>query len=281
MKDQPNKVDELFKNSFQDFEIEPANNSWSAIQEKITINRRAKRSVYLLRYAAAASILLMLFAGYYFIGNQKLKTELASKKESIAKNNKGIIISNDSKANGKEVKKVELNDLNNDIEKSLKNNSTINDNKLARNKGKSDKKDINVKKVNVNDVPLIAEKYVPMLDKEVPEIITNIDKSNQENVQIVQNRMDTVFDKNELTPTELLKNIAIAKQNIKSKSYLNSDNEGTKTSILNFVDAANYVAGKIDKREEKFFSINKNAGQNEGYSYQLDLGLFKVKKSRN
>ena len=115
MKDQPNKVDELFKNSFQDFEIEPANNSWSAIQEKITINRRAKRSVYLLRYAAAASILLMLFAGYYFIGNQKLKTELASKKESIAKNNKGIIISNDSKANGKEVKKVELNDLNNDI----------------------------------------------------------------------------------------------------------------------------------------------------------------------
>ncbi len=281
MKDQPNKVDELFKNSFQDFEIEPMNNSWVAIEEKITTNRRAKRTVYLFRYAAAASILLMLFAGYYFIGNQKLKTELAAKKESIDKNKKGTILSNDSIANGKEVKKVELNDLNNDIEKSLKNNSTIADNKLARNKGKSDKKENNVKEINVNDVPLVAEKYIPILDREVPEIIINVDKSNQENVQIVQNRIDTVPDKNELNPTELPKNAAIAKQNTKSKSYLNSDNEGTKTSILNFADAANYVAGKIDKREEKFFSINKNAGQNEGYSYQLDLGLFKVKKSRN
>jgi len=283
MKDQPNKLDQLIKNSFEDFELEPEASSWVQIEEKLDKNANNKKVVYFYKYAAAASILLLLVAGFYFVNNQKSKSELAKSETKIeknrtekTKNDLNFIDKKDS---------IEL--LKNDLDRlKVRSNSEIKSNTGLNTIATKNSKNIKSTKSHLrnNSDKTNPNLYEPkLIDKDKIQIANKNDSQKINEVIVVKNekQKELITPKSDRTNEEF---ITDSSDNVIAKTTPTEPNNsllGKKTSILNLADAANYVAGRIDKREEKFFSINKNAGQNEGYSYQLDLGLFKIKKSRN
>lgn len=283
MKDQPNKLDQLIKNSFEDFELEPEASSWVQIEEKLDKNANNKKVVYFYKYAAAASILLLLVAGFYFVSNQKSKSELAKSETKIeknrtekTKNNLNFIDKKDSI----ELLKNDFDRLKVRMNSEIKSNTDLNI--LANNNSKSEKNTKSNFRNNSNKIKLNPNEQKLTIEDEV-QIANNINLQFTDEVLVVENEKQLELETPKLSKInkELIVSISESVISKTTPTELNNSLLGNKTSILNLADAANYVAGRIDKREEKFFSINKNAGQNEGYSYQLDLGLFKIKKSRN
>lgn len=60
------KIDELFKGGLGDFEAEPPEASWQAIQAELAREKRKKRMAYWRIAGTAAAIVLAFFTGYFF-----------------------------------------------------------------------------------------------------------------------------------------------------------------------------------------------------------------------
>jgi hypothetical protein len=70
---QDKEIDQLFRSEFENFEIEPSQQVWGNITDKLDANKRKKALFPYL--SIAASILVMVAIGLYFIPQVKVNTK--------------------------------------------------------------------------------------------------------------------------------------------------------------------------------------------------------------
>jgi hypothetical protein len=79
-----NKIDKLFHDAFENFEAEPSNAVWMGIEKELDRDGYYHRRVLYIRYAAAASVLIGLFFGIYYLSSDVAAPQVARKVESTA-----------------------------------------------------------------------------------------------------------------------------------------------------------------------------------------------------
>jgi hypothetical protein len=272
------EFDDLFKSSFEDFEMEPSANSWDKITKELE-NKPAKK--FPIFWSAAASVVIVLGfgIGLYNKPTDLIKLRPKSSDEYLANNPK------DLKNNIQNVKvdavKTEIDEqpLNKEVKNQVSNETglRIKESRIVKSTALIASQQNNVEEKNISsDATFVAREIV--LD------VTNLDEDLArvkpvKKIQSVAQQMleDEALNSriNNSTPTRL----ALAQNNTYDRNLTDAGaNTGRIPKIKSVGDLVNFVIAKVDKREEKIIKVSKtDEGDNEITG--INLGLFKFSKS--
>jgi cytoskeletal protein RodZ len=253
MKHMEDKIDKLFNDAFEDFEVEPSEASWLSIEKEMNRDKIFKKRMTLVRYAVAASVLVCIFFGVLYITNDTQQNQIANHTNATD----SVKQSSDQKKENK-VEKIKKQE-----EKITRPEGSKQVAEVVEIKSKTSVKKPSVKKntntIN-NDTKRISEE-----EKNAIELL----KKNEENTMDKQQKaLQQLKIENKAEPTTVA--------SVQHKS--------DKKEIGSVLDAVNYIAGRISKDEDtKVVAINDKVSADGGKrkSYQVDLGIIKFSRVKH
>jgi hypothetical protein len=243
--------DELFKSSFEDFEVTPTD-SWTKISKKINSNPIRKK--FPLFWMAAASIVIVLGIGVslYTKSTEVIKLHPDGEKEMMANlTQEQKTVSETAPVVNEEIRNSSQKPVKN-IDKDIK---TIKANKLATN--------TTVEPDNPANEPIetdleVVKNVKPLRTKLVTERLLEQEEINKLKVSAATNLADNNKQSfAEIEPT--------------------TEFPARKTRISSMGDLVNFVVAKVDKREEKIIKMSKTQ-ESDNEITGINLGLFKFRK---
>lgn len=250
--DKRNEFDDLMKNAFDGFEMEPSEKVWMGIEKDLDKNKKSTVVLWVSRMSIAASLLLLLGVGLYQInynGDATNDQNLASTNMKAA----------DTTENSTTEKKVEkISEPMQPIEKSERLAEVVEIKTKSSRSSKVEKKTLNVTSRN-KKIERTQE------EKDALELLKKFEEKEQGN---------NTVPSNEIEP----KKSVIAKP-VPMPSIASS---GTKNQI-DVIDVLNLVASKVTGEEKQLVAINESK-TSEGSArkkVQVDLGIVKFRRIKN
>ena len=248
--------DQLFKSSFEDFEVAPAAESWNKITERL--DKKSKTKKFPIFWMAAASVVIVLGIG---IGLYTKPTEVIKLRSNqpdemmanLAKEQKAPKYETQEEAliTAQPIashKKPEQNQV----------SPTITVAKIET--------EVNQQK-NINkDATIIPETNV--LTVETPKNIKPI-RAKLVTEQIIEEENN----KNNINASTAFAQTPIEKENTEKNALF-----GKKLKISSVGDLVNFVVAKVDKREEKIIKVSKTE-ESDNEVTGINLGLFRFIKA--
>lgn len=243
--------DELFKSSFEDFEVTPATDSWTKISKKINSNPIRKK--FPLFWMAAASIVIVLGIGVSLYtksteviklhpdGEKEMMANLTQEEEAVV-GTVPVVSETIAKPLQKPVKSIS------------KNSKTVTESKLAK--------------------------------KTAIEIQKPVDEPVETDLELVKNVKPL---RAKLATERLLEQEEINKLKASATTDLANNNQNLaeiesitefptrRARISSMGDLVNFVVAKVDKREEKIIKMSKTE-ESDNEITGINLGLFKFRK---
>ncbi|MBC7653371.1 MAG: hypothetical protein H7098_02730 [Oligoflexus sp.] len=252
--------DQLFKSSFEDFEVQPAANSWDKITDALDKKPKSKSFGIFLMAAASVVVVLGIGIGLYTKPTEVIKLrgntdEVLS--QSSNEQNKGVGIVED--ADEENVKSETVIDI--------KNNNTLANNQSITTKNKNNfKTDATIG--STSNVLLIKD--------------TEIEPSQMVGTKAV--RAKTVTERiledeasKNLDDTKVKTQTLLAQNTIDENLVENGNRTNRRQKIKSVGDLVNFVVAKVDKREEKIIKMSKT-DESDNEITGINLGLFKFRK---
>lgn len=250
-----NDIDNLFKSSLEDYQINPSAGSWKKINSKLSGKHKKNNHVYWL---SAASIILVFGLSFKFFGTQQ---EVIKLTRNISKNDiiqeEILPVENNITVTEPVVKELSLAEVKMANEKHFLAILEKDTSSLIRRKNKS-KQEVSI----ANNK--FANSFVFAIDKEITE--ENSKKAND-----LKLAMNTITDTEEpmLATAHQSKNISTFKEVDYSKE------RSLIKSVGNFV---NFVIAKVDNRDRKLLHVSSTE-ESDMEITQINLGLIKYKKN--
>jgi hypothetical protein len=248
---QDKEIDQLFRSGFNDFEVEPAAKVWGGIASGLDRKKRSLK-IYL---SIAASLLLLLSAGLYFVSHVKDNTKKPVQLTAVKNNKpaKSIITPVNVTPETEQVQKVAQPQL----ERTIAFNTAL---KSRKQKTKT------VKVLPVRDIEIIepaqqqAQVIQPAQDV---KFVVPAGVPFNEKIELPE---DASFKANTLAAQQPPVNKTIAATPVK------------KHRIRNLGDLINVVVSKVDKRKDKLIEFSSTNDEDDSVVSGLNLGFIKIKK---
>lgn len=250
--DNKNEFDDLMKNAFDGFEIEPTEKVWRNIESELDKKKKSVLVLWSTRISIAASLLILLGVGLY----QMSYNNDATKSTELASTN---------------MKAVEKNDSNTTINKVEKKSELMQpiskENRLA---------DVVEIKSKTNRSSKINKKTISVDTKLKKETITQSEKEAIELLKKFEEKAQTNTNQPVAEPEQ--KRPVIVKP-VPSPAVANA---GSKREI-GVIDMLNMVASKVTGDEEtKLVAVNETkTATSSRKKVQVDLGIVKFRRVKN
>jgi hypothetical protein len=263
MKMQDNEFDELFRSKWDDFEVQPSADVWNGIAEELNAGRRKR--VLMPLFSVAASILVLVVAGIWFIP-QKVKVNGKSQiQNSLVKTDAPI--NNDAKANNK-IKPAIL-----QPNHSVK----VNGNFVAVNKAYPVKVTRYTVAKNAGNITKLKE-----LDKqeEQPVLAANVTEPKEAiNAVVPDDRTPLAIKDSAEQPSSFITKPTLAAVQILPVNKADPAPARQKHRMRTLGDLINIAVAKVDKRKDKFIEFT-NTDDGESNITGINLGIVKFKKEK-
>ncbi len=251
--DNKNEFDDLMKNAFDGFEIEPTDRVWRNIESELDKKKKSVLVLWSTRISIAASLIILLGVGLY----------------QMSYNNDATNTSDLASTNMKAVEKKDSNTTLNKVEKKSELMQPISkENRLA---------DVVEIKSKTNRSSKINKKSLSSEPKLKRDVISNSEKEAVELLKKFEEKAQSNNNQPVLEPEQ--KRPVIVKP-VPSPAIANA---GSKKEI-GVIDMINMVASKVSGNEEaKLVAINETNNKNGDTRkrVQVDLGIIKFKRIKN
>ncbi|WP_231490469.1 hypothetical protein [Pedobacter sp. Leaf170] len=245
---QDKDFDKLFKNAFEDAEIEPSRDLWSSIESEIEPKRKRIIPIYWL---SAAAVLLVATVGFLiykqqdvkpkqYANNVKPKLENPAVAEQPTKDSSVLVISPVEKVT--QVLPVSAKPVTS----------------LAKVKTKVTLKPIETYKVVTAPEMQKQEQVIVRVETPQKDIKTKIEEA------ILQPKEETI--------------IAANPSAIKMDNVDNENSQAETKGIRNVGDVVNLIVNKVDKRKDKFIQFRTD--DDDSSLSSINIGPFKIGKKR-
>lgn len=248
---QDKEIDRLFRSGLEDFEAEPQPEVWADIAGQLKAGKRkTKRIIYL---NIAASVLLAIVAGGYFINQVKVNSKKPVQ-SAMVKNNmhQKVIIAADvtiARVNVNKVKRRTLLAVTK-LHKLPQRSFKIESNQVVP---------VALITRPAEQLAMITERSTEVLKPVVPDTETPLHTTS-----FITERIAMVSGTN-----DVIAQIPQAKATVVAPAK--------KHRINSFGDLINVVVSKVDKRKDKIIEFT-NTGDDESIISGLNLGLIKIIK---
>ncbi|WP_231463920.1 hypothetical protein [Pedobacter sp. Leaf132] len=245
---QDKDFDKLFKNAFEDAEIEPSRDLWSSIESEIEPKRKRIIPIYWL---SAAAVLLVVTVGFLIYKQQDVtpkqyasnvtpKVETPVVTEQPTKDSSVLVISPVEKAT--QVLPVSAKPVTS----------------LAKVKTKVTVKPIETYKVVTAPEMQKQEQVIVRVETPQKDIKTKIEEA------ILQPKEETI--------------IAANPSAIKMDNVDNENSQAETKGIRNVGDVVNLIVNKVDKRKDKFIQFRTD--DDDSSLSSINIGPFKIGKKK-
>ncbi len=250
--DKKNEFDDLMKNTFDGFEMEPSEKVWMNIEKDLDKKKKSTVVLWVSRMSIAASVMLMLGVGLYQINYNNDATET----QNLASTTKKADSTEEIKSTEKKVEKIS--EPMQPIEKSQRLAEVVEIKTKSNRSSKVEKKSLKVVSKN-NNIERTQE------EKEAIELLKKFEEKAQSN--------------NTLPVTEPEQKRPVIVKPVPSPSIANN---GSKNQI-DVIDMLNIVASKVSGDESKLVAINetKSVSGASRKKVQVDLGIVKFRRIKN
>lgn len=240
MQHMPDKeFDQLFRDKFEDAEIEPSANLWAKIEEQL---EPKKKSVLPIYWMAAASVAVAITALLVFQKTDKIQLRADDKFVS----------------NVEAVEKVVLPAVAEDTKLETTTVSTVNEPKSF------------VAKVAVKEV--VEDKSINMqLAMQPTQDIERLPIKQQEVMPLSIVPIKETIVENPIVIAQ------VTPKDIETNVISETDNLSERKGIRNVGDLINFVVDKVDKRDKKFVKFNTDDDDNSSI-VALNIGFLKLNK---
>jgi hypothetical protein len=248
---QDKEIDQLFRSGFNDFEVEPTAKVWGGIASGLDRRKRSLK-IYL---SMAASLLLLLSAGLYFVSHIKDNTKKPVQLTAVKNNKpaKSIITPVNVTPETEQVQKVAQPQL----ERTIAFNTAL---KSRKQKTKT------VKVLPVRDIEII----------EPAQQLAQVVQPAQDIKFVVPDRAIPLNEKIEIPEDASFKANILAAQPPVTKTIAAAPVK--KHRIRNLGDLINVVVSKVDKRKDKLIEFSSTNDEDDSVVSGLNLGFIKIKK---
>lgn len=239
MQHMPDKeFDKLFKDKFNDVEIEPSANLWDNIEKELVPKRKRIIPIY---WMAAASVLVVISAMLVFQKTDKIQLRVEQKQASNTTTVKDIVVP----INVIEQQTVET--------KVVNSNPSFASKIIAKERLKN-----NLSKTQLVVQPIKETERLPIKQQEVMQLaVVPIKETVIENPIVIAQ--------------------VIPKQDFENNVISETDNVPEKKGIRNVGDLVNFVVDKVDKRDKKLLKFNTDDDDNSSL-VGINIGFLKLNK---
>ncbi len=249
--------DQIFKSSFEDFEVQPAANSW----DKITagLDKKPKSKNFGIFWMAAASVVVVLGIG---IGLYTKPTEVIK-----LRGNTEEVLSQGAKEKINEVENVNAENTKSKTNDDTKNNSLLADNQSTK----------KINKNNFETHATINNTSTVLLTKDTETEPSQIVATKAIRTKTVTERILEDEASKNLDASKVKTQTLLAQNTIDENLVENGYQTNRKQKIKSVGDLVNFVVAKVDKREEKIIKVSKT-DESDNEITGINLGLFKFRK---
>lgn len=243
---QDKQLDELFRNSFADAEIEPSADLWANIEEKLAPK---KKKVFPVFWLAAASVIVVLTAALVFQKEEKI--QLRGKANLVAQKineNTKVAVSTDA---------VDVNKRNKVLIGVTKNNLTSAVSKTSIKVIEKEVVESNLKKLDIAMQPSDQNQHLPIKLTDVKPLD-------------VLPKEEAIVDKQIMYAAAYVK-----KDN--SSNVIGEADARNKRGIENVGDLVNLVVDRVDKRDKKLIQFSTDDDDNSSI-IGINIGILKFNK---
>jgi len=257
MQNIPDKeFDELFKNQFEEAEIEPSSDLWGAIETKLEAKRKPAFPVYWIAAAVSVIGLTIGLLFYSSVGNQ-MGAVLAIAHRPAAKVDRNAVqdVTVSPQTVNSTVKKVAVSPV------------RVVSESFAM--GKNQKK--NMVAHSVNTVNHNAPSGSVKKDLIAMQPLKQIGRPDYKTITVKQEKMG-------LPPVP--DEIVLASANVPERKdeVINENDQKENKGIRNVGDLVNFVVGKLDKREDK--ALQFQTDDDNSSLVGINIGMLKFKKQK-
>lgn len=257
--DKNQEFDNMFKDAFEGFEMEPSERVWMGVEKELDKNKKGIVVTWVARLSIAASVLLVMSVGLYqlnFFGNDQVTNTDAN--FANANENKGV-----AGVDSLTTKKVEKN-----IEavQPISNDGRLVD--VVEIKSRTTRSSKGTKKASNLNTKLKTENRTQE-EKEAIELLKSLED------KVETHKTIPVVEPETKRPV-IVKPVPVPSTNVAS-------NSGSKTEV-GVVEMLNYVAKKVSGDDEtKLVAVNENKKEDGSVRkrYEVDLGVIKFSRTKN
>lgn len=257
--DKNEEFDNLFKNAFDNAEMQPTERVWMGIEKELDKNKKGIVITWVARLSIAASIALVMSVGLYqlnFFGNETATKENAN----LANANKNNGVANIDSINSKKVEKIMQ-----PVQPISKDERLVD---VVEIKSRTTRSSKGIKKqVNLNSKMKIENRTQE--EKDAIELLKKLEEK-------VETNKTTPIVEPENKKAAIVKPVPVPMPNVAS-------NTGSKREV-GVVDMLNYVAKKVSgNTESELVAINetKKEDGSRRKKYEVDLGIIKFSRTKN
>lgn len=254
---QGNELDDFFRSSLDELEIEPSSQVWTGITKHLDADKRKRSLVSFL--SIAAGIILALTIGILFMPKQVKVNKQHPLANRIIKNTFPVteivpVVLSDEQQNKKTEKAVIASANHPEVTKLERKSRKVNPDKTEELKGRKER----LAKINNNPDAVLAVRGDELASAVVPD-----------------HTGDEISAKPTIHDLSLLKNetqlVALPAKQIKAPVK--------KRRIRSMGDVFNVVIAAVDKRKDKFIEFS-NTDEDDATITGINLGIIKVKKEK-
>ncbi|OAQ40262.1 hypothetical protein A5893_04730 [Pedobacter psychrophilus] len=249
--------DQLFKSSFEDFEVQPAANSWDKITDGL--DRKPKRKNFGIFWMAAASVVVVLGIG---IGLYTKPTEVIK-----LRGNTEEVLSQAAKEQNNDVENVDVENTKSETDNNTKNNSLLANNQSTK----------KINKNNLETHATISNTSNVSLTKDTENELSRIVATKPIRTKTVTERILEEEASKNLDDSKIKTQTLLAQNTIDENLEEDGYQSNRRQKIKSVGDLVNFVVAKVDKREEKIIKVSKT-DESDNEITGINLGLFRFRK---
>jgi hypothetical protein len=258
--DKNQEFDNLFKNAFDDAEMQPSERVWLGVEKELDKNKKGIVVTWVARLSIAASVVLVMSVGLYqlnFFGNEVATQENAT----LANTNKNEgVASTDSNPSKKVEKNIEA------VQPISKDNRLVD---VVEIKSRTTRSSKGIKKQpNLNSKLKGVNRSQE--EKEAIELLKKLEE------KVETNRNTPVVEPENKRPVIKPVPVPAPSENV-------ANNTGSKKEV-GVVEMLNYVAKKVSGNEESnLVAVNETKKEDGSLRkrYEVDLGIVKFSRTKN
>lgn len=261
---QNNEFDQLFRDKFEDAEVEPSLNLWAHIEEKLVVKPKRVFPVY---WSAAAAVLVAVTIGLLFIKPDKIQLRTAvTVTQKTAMDPAGIAQQQISTASPHVKIGTEAGNAVEALTKVSVNSSAPST--IDAVTAQQSLKNSDVKGQVVSTDPIAAKK--DLIAMQPSEVISHPDNKEPVSKKEIA-KLPTVS-----LPVE---EVVLASADVVKGDEENENKQAESGRIRNVGDLVNFVVDKVDKREEKFIQFKTE--DDDSSLISLNIGMFRFNQKKH
>lgn len=244
-----NDLDNMFKDAFEGFEMEPSSKVWNGIEQELDKKKKGVVIQIIRKYSIAASIVLVLGIGVYQYNNIT-NDKVINNSSTLAKANENNALRSVDTSTDKKIKKIPSLVQPNTEERRLVDVVEI--------KSRSIRSSKNIKK------PVLRSQN----EKEAIELLKKMEEKAENNTT------EPIVEPENKRPV-LIKPIPVPSPSV-------ALNNGSKTEV-GVLEMLNFVAQKVTGSDAELVAVNesKKTDGSVRKSYDVNLGIVKFSRVRN